>query len=157
MNGDRTAVESIAVMPFVNAGADPNLEYLADGIAESLINSLSQLPNLTVMSRSAVFRYKGKEVDPQAVGRDLKVQAVLISRLTQRGDTLSISTELVDVTWQPSHLGRSVQPQACRSHFRGARNRARRDRTTPREIDRRAKRGADEAARRKTPRRISCI
>ena len=97
MNGDRTAVESIAVMPFVNTSADPNLEYLADGIAESLINSLSQLPKLTVMSRSAVFRYKGKEVDPQAVGRELKVQAVLISRLTQRGDTLSISTELVDV------------------------------------------------------------
>jgi serine/threonine-protein kinase len=92
-----TAVESIAVMPFVNAGADASLEYLADGMAESLINSLSQVPRLTVMSRSAVFRYKGKDVDPQAVGRDLKVQAVLISRLTQRGDTLSISTELVDV------------------------------------------------------------
>ena len=95
-NGRRTAVDSIAVLPFVNAGADANLDYLADGIAESLINSLSQLPNVTVMSRSAVFRYKGKEVDPQAVGRDLKVQAVLISRLTQRDDELMISTELVD-------------------------------------------------------------
>ena len=84
------------MLPFVNAGADANLEYLADGIAESLISSLSQLPNVTVMSRSAVFRYKGKEVDPQAVGRDLKVQAVLISRLTQREDELTISTELVD-------------------------------------------------------------
>ena len=97
MNGDSTPVESIAVMPFVNAGADSDLEYLADGLAESLINSLSQLPKLTVMSRSAVFRYKGKDVDPQAVGHDLKVQAVLISRITRRGDTLSISTELVDV------------------------------------------------------------
>jgi hypothetical protein len=77
MNRDSPAVESIAVMPFVNAGADPDLEYLADGIAESLINSLSQLPKLTVMSRSAVFRYKGKDVDPQAVGRDLKVQRPL--------------------------------------------------------------------------------
>ena len=97
MSGSSTAVESIAVMPFTNTGADPNLEYLADGIAESLINSLSQLPKVTVMSRSAVFRYKGKDVDPQAVGRDLNVRSVLISRLTQRGDTLSISTELVDV------------------------------------------------------------
>ena len=92
-----TAIESIAVLPFVNASADPNLEYLADGIAEGLISSLSQLPNLAVISRSAVFRYKGKEVDPQAVGRDLRVQAVLMSRLMQRGDTLTISTELVDV------------------------------------------------------------
>ena len=93
----RAAIESIAVLPFVNASADPNLEYLADGIAEGLINSLSQLPNLAVISRSAVFRYKDKEVDPQAVGRDLRVQAVLMSRLIQRGDNLTVSTELVDV------------------------------------------------------------
>jgi eukaryotic-like serine/threonine-protein kinase len=97
ITGRGTAIESIAVLPFVNASADPNLEYLADGIAEGLISSLSQLPNLAVISRSAVFRYKGKEVDPQAVGRDLRVQAVLMSRLMQRGDTLTISTELVDV------------------------------------------------------------
>ena len=97
ITGRSTAIESIAVLPFVNASADPNLEYLADGIAEGLISSLSQLPNLAVISRSAVFRYKGKEVDPQAVGRDLRVQAVLMSRLMQRGDTLTISTELVDV------------------------------------------------------------
>jgi serine/threonine protein kinase/Tfp pilus assembly protein PilF len=95
--GRAKAVESIAVLPFVNATADPNVEYLADGLAESLISSLSQVSNLSVMSRSAVFRYKGKEVDPQVVGRDLKVQAVLASRLTQRGDNLTISTELVDV------------------------------------------------------------
>ena len=87
ITGRGTAIESIAVLPFVNASADPNLEYLADGIAEGLINSLSQLPNLAVISRTAVFRYKGKEVDPQAIGRDLRVQAVLMSRLMQRGDT----------------------------------------------------------------------
>ena len=69
ITGRGTAIESIAVLPFVNASADPNLEYLADGIAEGLINSLSQLPNLAVISRTAVFRYKGKEVDPQAIGR----------------------------------------------------------------------------------------
>jgi TolB-like protein/Tfp pilus assembly protein PilF/predicted Ser/Thr protein kinase len=97
ITGRGTAIQSIAVLPFVNASADPNLEYLADGIAEGLINSLSQVPDLAVVSRSAVFRYKGKEVDPQAVGRDLRVQAVLMSRLMQRGDTLTISTELVDV------------------------------------------------------------
>ena len=97
ITGRGTAIESIAVLPFVNASADPNLEYLADGIAEGLINSLSQLPNLAVISRTAVFRYKGKEVDPQAIGRDLRVQAVLMSRLMQRGDNLTISTELVDV------------------------------------------------------------
>jgi eukaryotic-like serine/threonine-protein kinase len=97
ITGRGTALESIAVLPVVNASADPNLEYLADGIAEGLINSLSQLPNLAVISRSAVFRYKGKEVDPQAVGRELKVQAVLMSRLMRRGDDLTISTELVGV------------------------------------------------------------
>ena len=91
------AIESIAVLPFINASADSNVEYLADGITESVIISLSQLPNLVVMSRSAAFKYKGRDVDPQAAGRDLKVQAVLASRLIQRGESLSISTELVDV------------------------------------------------------------
>jgi len=90
-------IDSLAVLPVVNTGGDPNTEYLADGITESLINSLSQLPNLAVMSRSSVFRYKGRDVDPQVVGRILKVQAVLTSRLMQYGDSLSISIELVDV------------------------------------------------------------
>jgi TolB-like protein len=87
----------LAVLPFTNAGGDPNTEYLSDGITESLINNLSQLPNLTVMSRNSVFRYKGQEADAQAAGRDLKVQAVLTGRMVQRGDTLSISAEFVDV------------------------------------------------------------
>ena len=90
-------IESLAVLPFANTGGDPNTEYLTDGITESLINNFSQLPNLTVMSRSAVFRYKGKEADPQTAGRELKVQAVLTGRLVQRGDNLSVSAELVDV------------------------------------------------------------
>ena len=76
---------------------DPNTEYLSDGISDSIINSLSRLPTLKVMSLNSVLRYKGKQIDSQVVGRELKVRAVLISRLTQRGDALAISTELVDV------------------------------------------------------------
>jgi len=94
--GRGQAIDSLAVLPFVNAAADPNTEYLSDGITESLINSLSQLPKLRVMSRSSVFRYKGRETDSQAVGRELKVQAVLTGRLVQRGENLSLSAELVD-------------------------------------------------------------
>ncbi|MEK6324039.1 MAG: protein kinase [Acidobacteriota bacterium] len=94
--GRGKAIDSIAVLPFVNVSADPNTEYLSDGITESLINILSQLPDLKVISRSSVFRYKAKDVDPQAVGRELKVQAVLTGRIIQRGDGLSISAELMD-------------------------------------------------------------
>ena len=90
------AINSVAVLPLVNVGADPNTEYLSDGITESLINSLSRLPNLKVMSRSAVFRYKGKEVDPKTVAGELGVQAVLTGRLVRRGEDLSMSLELVD-------------------------------------------------------------
>ena len=89
-------IESLAVLPFVNANADPNTEYLSDGITESLINSLSQLPNLKVMSRDSAFRYKGKETDAQTVGRELGVHAIFKGRVTQRGDALNISTELID-------------------------------------------------------------
>jgi eukaryotic-like serine/threonine-protein kinase len=89
-------ITSVAVMPFVNAGNDPNSEYLSDGITESLINNLSQLPNLTVLARSSVFRYKGKDVDPQTVAKDLKVQALVTGRIVQHGDQLIISSELID-------------------------------------------------------------
>jgi TolB-like protein/Tfp pilus assembly protein PilF len=89
-------INSLAVVPFVNASADPNVEYVVDGIAEGLINNLSHLPNMKVMSRSAVFRYKGGEIDVQRVGRELGVQAVLTGKVTQIGDGLSISIELAD-------------------------------------------------------------
>ncbi|HEU5238219.1 MAG TPA: serine/threonine-protein kinase, partial [Pyrinomonadaceae bacterium] len=92
-------IDSVAVLPFVNVNNDPNAEYLSDGLSDSIIDSLSQLPNLKkVISLSSVLRYKGKPTDPQTVGRELNVRAVLIGRLTQRGDDLSISAELVDVT-----------------------------------------------------------
>jgi adenylate cyclase len=88
--------KSIAVLPFDNQNRDPDTEYLSDGIPESIINSLSQLPNLKVMSRNSVFHYKGKDMDAQAVAKELKVEAVLTGRMTQRGDGLSISVELIN-------------------------------------------------------------
>jgi TolB-like protein/Flp pilus assembly protein TadD len=83
-------------LPFVNASADPNTEYLSDGITESLINSLSQLPHLKVMSRDSAFMYKGKNTDARTVGQALGVRAVFKGRVMQRGDDLEISAELVD-------------------------------------------------------------
>src|SRR5207237_8342061 len=94
--GDKTAIDSIAVLPFVNTSADQNTEYLSDGIAESLIYSLSQLPNLRVMPSSTVFRYKGRQIDTATVARELGVRALLTGKVTQRGDNLSISAEVVE-------------------------------------------------------------
>ncbi|HEY0376216.1 MAG TPA: protein kinase [Pyrinomonadaceae bacterium] len=94
------AINSVAVLPFVNVGGDADTEYLSDGLTESLINSLSELPNLKVIARSSVFRYKGKEVDPQTVGRELGVHAVLTGRVVRMNDDLFIETELVDVDTQ---------------------------------------------------------
>jgi eukaryotic-like serine/threonine-protein kinase len=90
-------IESIAVLPFVNVSNDAKTEYLSDGITESLIDSLSQLPNFAVMSRNTVFRYKGQATDPEKVGHDLHVQAILTGRLIQTGDELMISVNLEDV------------------------------------------------------------
>jgi TolB-like protein/Tfp pilus assembly protein PilF len=87
---------SLAILPFVNAGADPNMEYLSDGITESLINSLSQLPQLRVMARTTVFRYKGQDADPQEIGRNLKVSSVLTGEVIQRGDSLVIQADLIN-------------------------------------------------------------
>ena len=94
-NGGET-IDSVAVLPFVNASADPNAEYLSDGITESLINSLSTLPHLKVMSRDSAFMFKGKNTDAGTVGQRLGVRAVLKGRVLQRGDDLEISAELVD-------------------------------------------------------------
>ena len=97
-SGDsQSRIESIAVLPFANLSNDSKTEYLSDGITESLINSLSQLPNLAVMSRNTVFRYKGQPADPQKVGKELHVRAILTGRLIQSGDELMISVNLEDV------------------------------------------------------------
>ena len=90
-------IESIAVLPFENRSREADTEYLSDGLAESLIYRLSQLPNLKVSPTSSVFRYKGKEIDAQRIGGELGVSAVLTGRISQRGENLTISVELVDV------------------------------------------------------------
>ncbi len=90
------AIESIAVLPFDNQNHDPEAEYLSDGLTDSIINSLTQLPNLKVIARSSVFRYKGKQTDPIAVANELGVRAVLTGRIMQRGDRLTIGVELID-------------------------------------------------------------
>jgi len=91
------AIESVAVLPFANDSADPDAEYLSDGITETLINNLSQIWNLRVVARSTVFRYQGKDIDPQKAGNDLHVRAVVSGRLLQRGSTLIVRAELMDV------------------------------------------------------------
>jgi TolB-like protein/lipoprotein NlpI len=94
---NRTAtIESIAVLPFENRSGSPDADYLSDGLAESLIYRLSQLPNLKVSPTSSVLRYKGKEIDAQKIGSELGVNAVMSGRMVQRGDNLTISVELVD-------------------------------------------------------------
>jgi serine/threonine protein kinase/tetratricopeptide (TPR) repeat protein len=88
-------VTSIAVLPFVNATSDPNNEYLSDGLTESLIGTLSQLPDVKVMARSTVFRFKNSADDPQKIGKDLNVGSVLMGRVTQHGDTVAVQADLV--------------------------------------------------------------
>ena len=90
------AITSIAVMPFVNEGGKAELEYLSDGMTDTLISSLSQVPNLSVKARSSVFRYKGKETNPQTIAKELNVQAILNGRIAHRGDQLTLTLELVD-------------------------------------------------------------
>ena len=90
------SIESIAVLPFVNASGNADVEYLSDGIVESLINSLSQLPKLSVKARSSVVRYKGNEVEPRQVAGELSVQALLNGRVVQRGDDLALYLSMVD-------------------------------------------------------------
>jgi TolB-like protein len=93
---DTKKISSIAVLPFVNATADPGNDYLSDGLTESLISSLSQLPDLKVMARSTVFKFKGKEDDPRQIGQNLQVSAVLMGRVAQHGDELGIDADLVN-------------------------------------------------------------
>ena len=91
-------IDSLAVLPFVNATADANNEYLSDGLTESLIGTLSQVPDLKVMARSTVFRFKGKDDDAQKIGQQLQVSAVLVGRITQHGDELGVRADLVSTS-----------------------------------------------------------
>ena len=95
-NSGSAPIDSLAVLPFTNVTADPETDYLSDGLTESLIGSLSRLPNLTVRPRSSVFHYKAQEVDIQKAANELQVSAVVTGRVTQRGDSLLISAELTD-------------------------------------------------------------
>jgi len=113
MSTRRDPIDSLAVLPFVNAGGDPDTEYLSEGISESLITGLSRLPGLKVKSRDTVFRYQGQDKDLQQVGRELGVRAVVKGRLVQRGDDLSISAELVDTSdgnllWREQYSRKAV-------------------------------------------------
>lgn len=90
------AIDSVAVLPFVNETQDSEAEYLTEGITESLINTLSQLPELSISSRNAVIQYKGKEQDARKVGKELEVKAVLVGRLTRRGNEVRVNAELVE-------------------------------------------------------------
>jgi TolB-like protein/DNA-binding winged helix-turn-helix (wHTH) protein/Tfp pilus assembly protein PilF len=103
--GSKVGITSIAVLPFANQTGDPNAEYLSDGISESLINSLSQVPGVKVIARSSAFKYKGKESDLQEVANALGVEAVLTGRVTQRGENLSIGVELVNTNDQTQMWG----------------------------------------------------
>ena len=93
---DQGEISSIAVLPFVNESGNPEIEYLSDGMTDTLINNLSRIPKLSVKARSSVFRYKGKDVEPQKVAADLNVQAVVNGRVMQRGDNLTLNLEMVD-------------------------------------------------------------
>ena len=106
------AIESVAVLPFANDSTDPDAEYLSDGITETLINNLSQISNLRVVARSTVFRYKGKEADPQKAGSDLHVRAVVSGRLLQHGSTLIVRVELMDVATGAQLWGGQFNRQA---------------------------------------------
>jgi TolB-like protein/Tfp pilus assembly protein PilF len=106
-------IESIAVMPFVNESGNAEVEYLSDGMTETLIKSLSQVPNLNVKARSSVFRYKGKVTDSKTIGTELGVQAILNGRIVQRGDQLAVSLELIDaqtenVLWSEQYTRRQT-------------------------------------------------
>src|SRR5262249_12075306 len=107
----RKAIDSLAVLPLYNADENTDAEYLANGITECIINSLSKLPKLRVVPRSTVFRYKGRDIDPQEVGRELGVRAVLAGRIILRGETVIIKAELVDVALESQLWGDQYRRQ----------------------------------------------
>ena len=115
-------IESIAVMPFVNESGNQDVEYLSDGMTETLIGSLSQIPNLSVKARSTVFIYKGKDTTPKKIGEELGVQAVLLGRVAQHGDDLRLSLELVnaqtqDVLWSDTYNRKQSQLVSLQSEI----------------------------------------
>jgi TolB-like protein/Tfp pilus assembly protein PilF len=108
-DASRKRIESLAVMPFVNETGNADMEYLSDGITDSLINSLSKIPHLTVKARSTVFHYKNQSFDPATVGKELAVPAVLSGRVVQRGDDLAVYLSLVDTKTGDQIWGESYE------------------------------------------------
>ena len=102
-------INSIAVIPFVNESGDPGIEYLSDGMTETLINSLSEIPEVSVKARTLVFQYKGKEISPAQLASELGVQAILTGRLVQRGEQISLSVELIDGRTQNTLWGKKYE------------------------------------------------
>jgi eukaryotic-like serine/threonine-protein kinase len=125
LRSGRTAqIDSVAVLPFTNVGGDANTDYLSDGITESLIASLTHIPELKVKSRNSVFRYKGKEVDTQKVGNELGVAALVSGRLTPHGESVEVSAELTDVRdntemWGQRYNGKSTELIALQQQIAG--------------------------------------
>lgn len=118
------SINSVAVLPFANVNSDPDTEYISDGVAEHLINQLSQLPSLRVMARTTAFTYKGREIDPRTAGREMGVGAVMVGRVTKRGDVLLIQTELVRVAdgarlWGGSYMRKVSELPAVQRDIAG--------------------------------------
>ena len=113
LRSSKAQIDSIAVLPFNNVSGDANVDYLSDGITESLIASLTHVPELKVKSRNSVFRYKGEDVDMQKAGNDLGVLALVSGRVTPHGDNVEVSAELTDVRdnteiWGQHYSGKST-------------------------------------------------
>ncbi|MGA2417104.1 MAG: protein kinase [Candidatus Sulfotelmatobacter sp.] len=112
-SGRTTQIDSIAVLPFTNVSGDPNVDYLSDGVTESLIANLTHVPDLKVKSRNSVFRYKGRDVEVQKVGNELGVSALVSGRVTPHGDSVEVSAELTNVgdnteLWGQQYSGKST-------------------------------------------------
>src|SRR5262245_12029051 len=112
-SGNQKAIDSIAILPFANLSNDPEMEYLCEGIPETLINNLSQIPRLRVIARPTAFRYRGQEIDLRRVGTELDVNVVLMGKVTRRGDTIIIQVDLVRVAdgaqlWGDKYSGKSA-------------------------------------------------
>jgi adenylate cyclase len=116
------AIDSLAVLPFINVNADQQLDYLSDGMTDTLIYNLSQLPNLNVKARSSVLRYKGNDVTPRTVGAELNVQAVLSGRIAKLGELLTLSLELADartenVIWSAQYRRKQIELVSLQSEI----------------------------------------
>jgi serine/threonine protein kinase/Tfp pilus assembly protein PilF len=124
LNSAATVVsfDSLAVLPFANATGDPGVEYLSEGITQDLINTLSRFPKLKVVSLISAYRYKGKNIDPPSVARELHVQAILTGRMTQQADSISISAELIDAEndrelWGKQYQGKLTDVSSLQSQI----------------------------------------